>query len=72
MDISEGLNFEAYSTINAQQNVMQQVGIAMLSNALDTAEMMGDLTSQMVSPEATRSMELSVNPHLGGSIDIMT
>lgn len=38
------------------------IGVAMLSKQLDTFEDMGDSMAKM--------MELSVNPHIGGNIDV--
>ena len=50
------------STIMAQNNVMQSVGTAMLSKTMDVASAeMADLT---------KSMELSVNPNIGGNFDM--
>lgn len=51
----------------ASSQVLNQVGTAMLSKSLDTAEALGDGMVQMMD----RSMELSVNPSVGSNIDLM-
>lgn len=50
----------------AQTQVMNDVGVAMLSKSLDTLETVGtDMVDMMKS-----SMELSVNPSVGVNIDM--
>ncbi len=61
MDIA-GLSM-AMSAVNTQN----AFSVAMLSNSLDMASSTGD---QIVAMMDTASMELSVNPHIGGNIDI--
>ncbi len=63
MEISDGMNIEAYSIMQAQANVMSAVSVSMLKKTLDTQEMMGAQMTQM--------MELSVNPNLGANIDVL-
>ncbi|MCL2718906.1 MAG: YjfB family protein [Lachnospiraceae bacterium] len=60
------MNIPALSMNMAQIDVGNKVGIAMLSKSLDMAEETGAAMIQMMD----QSMELSVNPHLGGSIDL--
>ena len=62
MELAEGMSIELYSIANAQNNVMQAVNTAMLSKALDMQKMQG--------AQLTKMMEMSVNPNLGGSIDV--
>lgn len=62
MELADGMNIELYSMVNAQNSLMQSVGTGMLAKTLDMQEMMGAQLTQM--------MEQSVNPHLGGNIDI--
>ncbi len=50
----------------AFQNTMSQVGTAMLGKSLDTMEQNGAAMIQMMD----RSMELSVNPNIGGNFDM--
>ncbi len=63
MEISDGMNIEAYSVMQAQANVMSAVNVSLLKKTLDTQEMMGAQMTQM--------MELSVNPNLGANIDVL-
>jgi hypothetical protein len=51
----------------AMMDVQSQVGIKMLSKAIDMGEELGAGVVQMVDAAA---MERSVNPAVGGSIDI--
>ena len=48
------------------------VGIMVLKKAMDTSEGQSDLLQSMMNSitEATKVMERSVSPHLGGNIDI--
>ncbi len=50
----------------ANNNTMGQIGTAMLSKALDTTEQQGASLIAMMD----RSMELSVNPNVGGNFDM--
>ncbi len=51
----------------AQINTQSAFGVAMLSKSLDQASSTG---SQIVGMMDAAAMELSVNPHIGGNIDI--
>ncbi len=51
----------------AMMDVQSQVGIRMLSKAIDLGEELGAGVAEMVDAAA---MERSVNPAVGGSIDI--
>lgn len=51
----------------SQINLMNDVGTAVLSKAMDTQEQMGGQIAQMIDRSA---MELSVNPNVGSNIDI--
>lgn len=50
------------SLANSQANTMTSVEIAVLSMSMDTIETLGD--------EMVKMMEQSVNPHIGGNIDV--
>ncbi|MBR6771165.1 MAG: YjfB family protein [Lachnospiraceae bacterium] len=54
------------STSLAQAGLMQSVGVAMLSKSMDDMETMGNSMINMMKS----SMELSVNPAVGGNIDV--
>lgn len=51
----------------AQINTQSAFGVAMLSKSLDQVSSTG---SQIVGMMDAAAMELSVNPHIGGNIDI--
>ncbi len=56
------MDIPALSMDMAQWNIGNQLGTALLSKSLDTAESMGDNMVKM--------MERSVTPELGGNIDL--
>jgi hypothetical protein len=62
MDMDLGMDIASYSMANATNNLMQSVGVSMLSKTLDSQEMQGDTLAKM--------MEMSVNPNVGANIDI--
>lgn len=62
MDLSLGMDVVSYANANAIQSTQSQVSLAMMAKTLDLQEAMGDQITQM--------MELSVNPSIGGNIDI--
>lgn len=51
----------------AQSNLLTDVGTAMLAKSFDQADMISDAITDMLDAS---SMELSVNPNIGGNIDI--
>ena len=61
------MDIPALSMAMAQQNLLSQVGTAMLSKSLDLMEVAGEGITEMAD---TAAMELSVNPAVGGNIDI--
>lgn len=60
------MDIAGLSTSLAQVNTVNQVSVAMLSKSLDTSEQQGASLISMMD----RSMELSVNPHIGGNFDM--
>ena len=56
------MDIAALSASMSLADVNSQVGIAVLAKNLDTIEDMGDGIKKM--------MEMSVNPHIGGNIDL--
>lgn len=56
------MDIPALSMAMAQTQLQNDVGTALLSKAIDTSSDMGD--------GLTKMMELSVNPEIGGNIDI--
>lgn len=61
------MNIPALSVNLELIDTKSKVGVAMLSKSLDTVEANGEAMVQMMN----QSMELSVNPHLGGNINLM-
>lgn len=61
------MDIPGLSMAMAQMNLMQQVGVSVLSNQLDHAEMTGNTISQMID---SAGMERSVNPSVGSNFDI--
>ena len=55
------MDIASLSTAMSTQNILNDVGVAMLSKSLDTVEDMGD--------GMVKIMESSVTPHLGQNID---
>ena len=62
MDMDLGMDIASYSMANVANNLMQSVGVSMLSKTLDSQEMQGDALAKM--------MEMSVIPNVGANIDI--
>ena len=62
MDLSLGMDIVSYASANAIQSTQSQVSVAMMKKTLDMQEAVGSQLVQM--------MEQSVNPALGGTIDI--
>ena len=60
------MNIPELSTTLANMNLQNQVGVAVLSKALDSTEQSGTSLINMMD----RSMELSVNPTIGSNCDM--
>ena len=60
------MNIPELSTAMANMNLQNQVGVAVLSKALDSTEQSGASLINMMD----RSMELSVNPNVGSNFDM--
>lgn len=60
------MNIPELSTALASSKLSSQVGIAVLDKALENNEAAGESLINMMD----RSMELSVNPHIGSNIDM--
>ena len=61
------MNIPELSTSLAQVNLTNQVGIAVLDQAMENSETAGASLIKMMD----RSMELSVNPHIGSNFDML-
>ena len=60
------MNIPELSTAMANMNLQNQVGVAVLSKALDSTEQSGASLINMMD----RSMELSMNPNVGSNFDM--
>lgn len=60
------MNIPELSTAMANVNLQNQVGVAVLSKALDSTEQSGSSLINMMD----HSMELSVNPNIGSNFDM--
>ena len=63
---NDKMNIPELSTALANTQVMNLVGLAVLDKALENSQAAGEGLIQMMD----RSMELSVNPYIGGNIDL--
>lgn len=61
------MNIPELSTALANVQLTNQVGIAVLDKAMENSEIIGESLINMMN----NSMELSVNPHIGGNIDML-
>ena len=61
------MDIAALSMAMAQNRIMESFGVEMLSKTLDTQEQVGNEVVQMIDAAA---MERSINPAIGGNIDI--
>ena len=61
------MDIAGLSMAMAQNNIGTKVGVAVLDKAMETAETTGSQIVQMIDSAA---MQRSVNPHIGGNIDI--
>lgn len=61
------MDIAALSMAMAQNNIGTKVGIAILDKNMETAESQGAQIVQMIDSAA---IQRSVQPHLGGNIDI--
>lgn len=62
------MDIAALSMVMAQNQIMDSVGVAMLDKSLEMQEMAGSEVIQLLDGAA---LERSVNPTIGGNIDLM-
>ena len=62
------MNIASLSTALSQNSTLNQIGTAVLSNALDTNEVLGQNLVEMIDSAA---MERSVYPHIGSNFDMI-
>ncbi len=63
MEIVGSIDIPALSMAMSQNKVMNDFSVAMLSKSLDNFQEAGDMMTKVV-------MEQSVNPEVGGNVDI--
>ena len=65
------LNLPSVSTgMIAHSGALQQIGISMLGKQLDTFEANGTMLAASLASMPSPSLEASVNPSVGGNIDL--
>lgn len=62
------MDIAALSMVMAQNQIMDSVGVAMLDKSLEMQEMAGSEVIQLLDGA---DLERSVNPAIGGNIDLM-
>lgn len=62
------MDIAALSMVMAQNQIMDSVGVAMLDKSLEMQEMAGSEVIQLLDGAV---LERSVNPAIGGNIDLM-
>ena len=53
----------------SQGQVQQQAGVSVMKMAMDVASSQGDMITSLLS-ETAKSLEMSVQPNLGATVDI--
>ncbi|QZY57539.1 YjfB family protein [Crassaminicella profunda] len=63
------MDVAAMSTMMSQSKVQQQASLSVMKMVMDTAKGNGQAMTEMMNTSA-KTMELSVNPHVGGNLDL--
>ena len=63
------MDIAALSMMMSQGRVQQQAGVSVMKLAMDVASTQGNMMASLID-ETAKSLELSVQPHLGGSVDV--
>ena len=63
------MDIAALSVMMNQGQVQQQAGVSVMKMAMNVASTQGQMMTALLG-ETTKSMELSVQPHLGASVDV--
>ena len=63
------MDIAALSMSLSQSKVQQQAGLSVMKLAMDTARIQGAQMAELAAQTA-KTMELSVQPHLGAGLDI--
>ena len=63
------MDIAALSVMLSQGQVQQQAGVSVMKLAMNVASTQGEMMTALLG-DTTKSLELSVQPHLGGSVDV--
>ena len=63
------MDIAALSVMMSQGQVQQQAGVSVMKMAMNVASTQGEMMTALLD-ETAKSLELSVQPHLGGSVDV--
>ena len=63
------MDIAALSVMMSQGQVQQQAGVSVMKLAMNVASTQGEMMTALFG-ETAKSLELSVQPHLGGSVDV--
>ncbi|MCR6105753.1 YjfB family protein [Salipaludibacillus agaradhaerens] len=64
------MDIAALSIGMSQMKVQQQVDVSLLKKVMDTSGQKTEFIDKMLDGASVKNMEMSVQPHLGSSIDI--
>ena len=65
----ERMDIAALSVMMSQGQVQQQAGVSVMKMAMNVASTQGEMMTALLG-ETAKSLEMSVQPHLGGSVDV--
>ncbi len=63
------MDIAAMSTMISQSSIQQQASLAVLKLSMNSAQVQSANLAEMLQ-QSTKAMEMSVNPKLGGNMDI--
>ena len=63
------MDIAALSVMMSQGRVQQQAGVSVMKMAMNVAGTQGEMMTALLG-ETAKSLEMSVQPHFGGSVDV--
>ena len=63
------MDIAALSVMMSQGQVQQQAGVSVMKMAMNTASTQSDMITSLLG-ETAKSLEMSVQPNLGGTVDV--
>ena len=63
------MDIGALSMMMSQGQVQQQAGVSVMKMAMNVASSQGDMMTSLLS-ETAKSLEMSVQPNLGATVDV--